>query len=272
MEQLNILNKLKAILTNTIFYISILVFTIGFNFTDSPPPPGWYQQSLPVNDFINDIFFIDTTTGWVLTQGKQSTNDTSYIFKTTNGGSNWITQFARTLEMNVIQFTDHNTGYAAGGSGSGTSKMFKTTNGGLYWQLIIDGLLTIRFDDLYFVNKDTGWVSCKDVVFGGLWKTTDGAGSWTEQLNQTYQPYRMSFINKDTGWVTISSLSNPFGLCRTTNGGINWNVIYNFNGTPLDLFFINNDTGWVNGVDTPGLFLTINGGLNWSSKAHPTAY
>jgi len=214
---------------------------------------------------------VDITTGWVLTQGKQSTNDTSYIFKTTNGGINWITQFARTLEMNVIQFTDQNTGYAAGGSGSGTSKMFKTTNGGLNWQLIIDGLLTIRFDDIYFVNKDTGWVSCNSVVFGGLWKTTDGAQSWTEQLNQFYQPYRMSFINKDTGWVAGNN--STYNILRTTNGGENWNLIYTENTTtiPESIFFLNGLNGWARGGTGNGVIYTTNGGFNWANAIGNTS-
>ena len=43
MKKLFTLNNL----TSGFFYLSILIFLIGFNFTDTPPPSGWYQQFMP---------------------------------------------------------------------------------------------------------------------------------------------------------------------------------------------------------------------------------
>jgi len=47
-------------LTTYLFYFSIILFFIGFNFRDNPPF-GWYQQFLPtpLGGQIKDIYFID---------------------------------------------------------------------------------------------------------------------------------------------------------------------------------------------------------------------
>ena len=61
----------------------------------SDNPPGWYVQQLPVNDLVNDIFFLDSLNGWLVTNGRFNENDTSYIMRTTNGGDNWTIQNAK---------------------------------------------------------------------------------------------------------------------------------------------------------------------------------
>ncbi|MCI0449480.1 MAG: hypothetical protein L0Y79_06805, partial [Chlorobi bacterium] len=158
----------------------LLVLFLATTF-ESDSPPGWFQQSIPVSDIINDIFFLDSLTGWVVTDGRTSTNDTGYIMKTTDGGNNWVIQYNQPMKLNVIQFLDNSTGYAGGGSGSGTGRIFKTTNGGTNWVNIIS--FVTQFTDLFFVNKDTGWV-CDDAgVFGGLFKTMNGGLNWFQQMS-----------------------------------------------------------------------------------------
>jgi len=77
------------ILSSAFFYLAILIFTIGFNFRDNPPS-GWYQQFMPDlgNQSISSITFIDSLTGFAVTQST-SISDTAYVLKTTNGGNNF---------------------------------------------------------------------------------------------------------------------------------------------------------------------------------------
>ena len=90
-----------------------------------------------MNDLVNDIFFLDSLNGWVVTEGHTNNNDTGYIMKTTDGGNNWIVKYARNVNLTVVQFVNSQTGYVGGGSGSGTVFMYKTTNGGDNWNQII---------------------------------------------------------------------------------------------------------------------------------------
>ena len=234
---------------------------------DSDSPPGWFQQTLPVNDFINDIFFLDSSSGWVVTDGRTSTNDTGYIMKTTNGGNNWSVQYNQPMKLNVVQFLDNNTGYVGGGSGSGTARVFKTTNSGTNWAMVSGSLLGFGdLEDLFFVNPDTGWV-CDMNGFGGLTKTTNGGVNWMLQLDDSYLPKDIYFVNKDTGWV-ISNEPNT-RLYKTTNSGTNWNLHFTFTSPGAGhIFFITRDTGWATG-GTTGIMKTITGGSSWVVQTNP---
>ena len=64
-------------------------------------------------------YFLNDNIGW-------SCGSLGVIYKTTNGGTNWVYQYANTLqELNTIQFFDENTGYI-----SGPGVILKTTTGG----------------------------------------------------------------------------------------------------------------------------------------------
>ncbi len=241
-----------------LFELCLLLLATNFQ---SDNPPGWYQQTLPVNDFVNDIFFIDTLTGWVVTQGHTNNQDTAYIMKTTNGGDNWTVQYSRNMNMTTVQFTDHQTGYVGGASGTGTIYVLKTTNGGDNWIQIMGTTAGTQVDDMFFLNSDTGWICDSPNLIGfGLIKTTNGGLNWFQQLDNSYRPLRVHFINADTGWMGTNEANGR--LYRTTNGGNNWELQYTHSSGILDVYFFNANIG----ILTSGLNLkTTNGGFNWES-------
>ena len=230
----------------------------------SDNPPGWYQQVLPVNDQINDIFFLDSLTGWIVTAGASSSSDTGYIIKTTNGGDNWQVQYNPIMNFNALQFLNSNTGYAGGGNGFG--RFFKTINGGLNWNNIFSfGFITVT--DLSFVNKDTGWVCSNDPIGGGIFKTTNGGFNWQQQLGASFSIKKLFFINSDTGWAGSDEANSK--LYRTTNSGQVWDQQYSFSTSLGDIFFINGTTGFISGNFVPNAIrITTNGGFNWDSTSN----
>lgn len=246
----------------------LLAFLISTTFL-SDNPPGWYQKPLPLNNVtVQDIYFIDSLKGWVSAM-KNSTNDTAYIFYTSDGGNNWTIQFKDSIRwINVVQFLDENTGYAGGGFG--LAKFLKTTNSGVNWQVNTpfgSGLYSIL--DLNFVNKDTGWICSDDGLGGGIFRTTNGGSSWQRQTGSFDAPIKLFFLNSDTGW----SLSTRT-LYKTTNSGDNWNLVSSFTSGLRGLFFLNNDTGWIiqQGVGRNGIKKTTNGGLNWFVQLDPSSF
>ena len=211
-------------------------------------PPGWYQQTLPVNDNINDIFFLDSLNGWAVTPN-------GHILNTQNGGDNWSIQKDSAGNLYTVQFLDSQNGYVLGNALHGI--IYKTTDGGSNWNLVHDFSPAGLFRDMSFVNKDTGWVCSIDVFDGGLFKTTDGGVTWQRQLDETYKPEVVFFLNKDTGWV--SSNVSTDRLFRTTNGGLNWSMQYGFNNIN-DIVFLDGSNGYVSsGIN----YRTTNGGFNW---------
>jgi photosystem II stability/assembly factor-like uncharacterized protein len=236
----------------------LLLFASTFR---SHNPPGWYQVQLPVNDLINDIFFLDSLTGWVVTRGHTNNNDTAYILKTTDGGSTWSKQYSKNLNLTVVEFLDKDFGYVGGSSGSGTRKMLKTTNGGDSWQEIISELGG-EVEDLDYVNTEMGWYCADNVLFtGGVFRTTNGGSTW-QRLTEPGEFSKLFFLNKDTGWVNSNGTSKR--LYRTLNGGLNWELQSVFPQQINDIFFVNYENGY---VSLPSLFYrSSNGGVSWQSS------
>jgi len=225
----------------------------------------WYQQILPRSDVtVQDIFFLDSLKGWAVSN--KTSNDSSFIFFTTNGGSNWLTQFGNNQLLVALCLTDPLNGYSVGGTVGGTGKIFKTSNGGLNWNLILTA--GHGFTDVFFVNSDTGWACDDDGFVGaGLLKTTNGGTNWTQQLTASSEPSKLFFISKDTGWVICQSTK----LLRTINGGTNWDQISLFPQNLVAIFFINKDTGYVSGGGgSSSIKITTDGGFNWVSSNNST--
>ena len=182
----------KLILSELIFIFLATTFIV-----DSPTP-GWFQQLLPVNKFVNDIFFIDSLNGWAVTTGGSSSTDTAYILSTTSGGNNWSIQKTGIEILDAIQFVDNNNGYSSGKLFNSTLlSLYKTTNRGINW-IQLNNVIGVGPTDLFFVNKDTGWVCDEDGTFGaGIIKTTDGGISWGQELGASYFIKKLFFLSPD---------------------------------------------------------------------------
>src|SRR5438477_10462926 len=102
-------NKIKIIFV--LFTVVILI--LGFTETANMVTGNWYQQFMPnLNGRqINDITFIDSLTGYAVTNNL-SPNDTGYILKTINGGNNWNLNLTINRIFSRIKFIYNNTGFA----------------------------------------------------------------------------------------------------------------------------------------------------------------
>ncbi len=222
----------------------------------------------PINQYA--ISFINSSTGWTTGSGNKA-------YKSTNSGTNWVTQFNSATAFAYfygIDFTDDMNGFIAGYSGffyGDSSMIYRTTDGGANWISVPTGLKkTLR--DVDFIDAMTGWV----VGDGGtLINTTDGGVTWNTQLIQYTSPFTQStwlfdleFRNEMTGWLCGM---NGYVL-KTTNGGDNWNTITTASSNYLYsiCFPDDNDTGWACGrLGT--IEKTDNGGINWYTQSTGTS-
>lgn len=217
----------------------------------------------------------------------------------------WSPLTSGTFEnLTSIQFTDANTGYAAGNGGV----VLKTTNSGLNWTLIqiasainntsisvvnantvyigLDNgrvLLTSNggvnwftsfvsnspLSSVYFTSASKGFACGNDQFIYG---TTNSCQSWdlfhfighSAGINM-----KCFFINSAQGWVldNYSTSGNTKLIYYTNNGGVNWNNPYTINS--IDAFnsihFISTTVGYVAG-NNGKIFKTENAGVNWSSQ------
>ena len=248
-------------LSSFIFYISILIFIIAFNFSDNPPVSGWKQQFMPYlnNQYVSDITFIDSLLGFAVTYN-DTPGDTGYVLKTTNSGNNWYIVFQNRADFNRVIFLNESTGFVCGGSGSGTEYLYKSTNAGKNWFLISTPNV-ITWNDMFIENEDTIWLANESGFDGGLFRTSNGGINWELKFFSTlYNPLKIYMYNSRIGYICESDY-----LFKTTNSGDNW-ILQPGKQAFRDIYFADSLLGWKsNSADliNDTLVKTTNGGLNW---------
>ena len=118
----------------------------GVNFTN------YYANVPPTSNGVNVLLSIDFAwgSGWI----GGSNIDHKNIYKTTNNGLNWVfqnnpvAQYTYT-QINDIEFSDNNLGWAAHGT-PGSGAIMITSNGGANWE--IEEGTNVWFDCLYILN------------------------------------------------------------------------------------------------------------------------
>ena len=210
----------------------------------------WIIQNSGTTNALYDIEFINEHTGWCCGDG--------VIIKTTNGGTNWIQQ------TNGVPFetyfgihpVDSNIVYAVGFYRT----FIKTTNGGTSWfTLDSGGVGTGSYMCVFFINKNTGWISNWESPDFGVKKTTDGGATL---VLYSYLDFPKDLYFKDS--LNGIGVQNTALIHKTTNGGVNWQI--NQLASSGDFYrvsFINKDTGYT--ASTRAVYKTTNFGVSWDS-------
>jgi len=163
----------KITLTLFITTIIVLGFALPLN-----PVGNWYQQFMPSigSRTIQDVFFLDSLTGWAVTNATNQNPDTIFVLKTTNGGDNWVIYYRKVQTGGgfsgyfKVYFLNQNTGYTCDVKG-----IDKTTNGGLNWVSLNAPLNA--YLDMSILNNDTIWLASSNPVTGGVFFTSNGGGT-----------------------------------------------------------------------------------------------
>ncbi len=159
----------------------------------------------------------------------------SYIYRTTNGGSNWnkvLTVTGAGAMINAIWFRDTARGFAEGEPVSGRWSLWKTTNRGLTWDSA--GLYLNGQNYSGFPNNLSG-------------KITDYSGDSILYIGANYN----------------NTESHVF---RSTNFGLSWNILVTGINKPMtSIFFIKPEKGLIGGNNY--IYETTNSGNNWNLSA-----
>ena len=175
-----------------------------------------------------------------------------------------------TATFRSIEMVTPTTGYVVGSN----SAVYKTTNGGLNWDSIATsitpGMTLYKVD---FVSPTVGWIfnNTTDAA-GTIWKTTDGAATWTAQTltgqtGSNTRIYGAHMLDENYGWC-VSYKPRPY---KTTDGGATWveqTLSDAYGGFLYDIQMIDTLVGYCCG-GSGRVYKTTDGGAMWNVQTTP---
>lgn len=227
------------------------------------------------NQRFDDVFFLNENLGWA------ANGYYAKVYKTTDGGTNWILQTSETIlgsdhYFRNIEFLDENIGFL----GTLNQKFYKTIDGGTTWDLVTNispnpgaicgldcvGTSTVYGCGAYFTPAHV----IKSTDSGMTWQYID-MSAYADALVDIY------FVDENTGY-TLGNNSSGGVILKTTNGGLTWTEILN-SGTVGDYFWkfqilASNPNVMFSAVEAvapnPGrLAKSIDGGVTWTFTNAP---
>ncbi|MBS1494778.1 MAG: hypothetical protein JST55_14780 [Bacteroidetes bacterium] len=209
------------------------------------------------------LFFLNENVGYAL--GTDSLYNYN-MYKTTNGGVNWVQLPNSSVHFYGLTFYDEMHGRAEMQDGLGVY-LSKTSDGGITWtEYRFPNYKTDFMTGYSFLNYNTGYCH----IWGNddkyyFYKTVNGGETWTKVSDA--KVWSSVFKNENEGYGIIPDEL----MLKTTDGGQNWtaysnNTIYR----PNQLYLINNSPAY---FDWNGNVFKTAGYVNsnWTAKGKLTS-
>lgn len=198
------------------------------------------------------------------------------VYKTTNGGLNWIKKSLPTLRAFSVDFRNSTTGIICGSDGM----LFETTDSGNNWLPLTDTIQRTRYVDLFFQNDSTGLILSKQCCYGSygitcrIMRTTDGGLTLDTVATFPITIFvgnliALSFMNDSVGIATMVGT-----YAKTTDGGLTWSILsLPFSFSAIDIQLFNDSLAFAVG-NYGKIAKSTDGAVNWmvtTLPAYPSA-
>jgi photosystem II stability/assembly factor-like uncharacterized protein len=227
----------------------------GRNWSDLLPTIA----ALTTNRNIFNLYFLNKDSGFVFMNGQQKN-----VFKTVDGGHNWIdvSQDALSSGLLDMQFVNAGVGYATCGYLANDSTLAKTTDGGITWYKMRTPAPCFAPMALHFLNEQVGFYGENEI-----YKTMDGGVSWklTTASPGWITGHRISaykFVDGQSGYA----ITDEWDLYKTGDGGENWSLVtlpVSGRSGCRGLDFDQNNLGYIGGYAFEKLLISSDGGTSW---------
>jgi photosystem II stability/assembly factor-like uncharacterized protein len=218
----------------------------------------WKTEAKFTSDNIEQIYFSDENTGWLLCQRNQfsrGANSSSYLLKTVDGGASWeqVNFDAGRARITKIFFAKTGFAMAIGEAGF----LIALQDDGKKWKRVVSPtkhlLLDGRFiDDFHGTIVGAGGSVLFTEDAGASWNSAVIQGAAKPKLNKVF------FVNQKSGWT----IGNEGKIYQTINGGKAWREQKSGTTQNLtDIFFLNTAEGWAVGEGGTILHSTTAGNI-----------
>src|ERR1043166_4220592 len=229
------------------------------------------------------------------------------VWRTTDGGTNWtpLTDSQCSLAMGSIALdpTNSNVIYAGTGELNNSQDSYygcgvlKSTDGGDHWTQLGAASFVSGNNSSARISKivvdRTNPSNLLVAASTGLWRSTDGGGSWTVMILNpvTGSPDRASDVIQDPTNPAVfyaaqgnaGGAANINGVWKSSDGGATWSILQGFPSTNvgrINLAASNAGSNGVNGViwasasvasgssfgQLLGIYSSVDGGTTWTVK------
>ncbi len=176
----------------------------------------------------------------------------------------------------AVDPADSNTVYAAAAGGG----LWKSTDGGTTWNPLTDNFPRLASGSVAIDpnNPTTIYYGTGELNFNidgypgvGVFKSTDGGGSWTQILNTASVPlyYTSKIVVASNSTVYVSGLYDSY---KSTNGGTSWTELGLTDGAVDDIvvdptnpnvIYASYGSSWSGDSLNYGIYKSTNGGTSW---------
>ncbi len=174
------------------------------------------------------VTFINARTGWMLWSAGGNPGPQFFLKRTTNGAHSWHQvpiSFIRGLMAYGFPTFTGSAGLLACMREFGGLVVLRTQNGGKRWEGV-SPTIPNRGDtseDSWGIKTVGGMVAWA-LAEGRLWRSTNGARSWTYRSSDRFLVHAsgMDFLNAQMGWVWKATPTGITHVWMTTSGGRHW--------------------------------------------------
>jgi hypothetical protein len=250
---------------------------------------NWTTGSVPISGVWDwaGMAAINADTAWALFYNR-TTSATGQLWKTMDGGANWIQQGVGLIYTdpnsfpNNVYFWNANEGVILGDQLNGVFEIYTTADGGATW----DSVLSANIPPPASANENA-WTSHFDVVGDTIWfdtnegrvyRSADRGHTWTVSATSLPVPagaaIDICFYNGTNGiarYYNDTTITNS--VVTTVDGGDNWSAIFSptgqlFGGDISDVpgtSAMMVSTGNSNFSQFVGSSYSTDGGLSWTT-------
>ncbi|MBV6472140.1 MAG: hypothetical protein JPMHGGIA_00393 [Saprospiraceae bacterium] len=192
---------------------------------------NWVVQTTPLKAYLEDVFFVNTKTGYAVGKETKSGQDVPVIFKTVNGGQQWVRQTSPITNgrINDVHLLTETEAWSVGFDKNTNQSVILQTTNGTTWTKATNPVPQSTFNDIFFLDATHGWIAGATSVNPKqpiVLTTSDGGQTWTRQTMPISEGTlkEVVFYNEFAGWAV--GFNNSGGvILKTSNGGTSWTKV-----------------------------------------------